>query len=67
MAIDLIHFYLQHLKLCWLFLGNACKISSGCFQLGYCPDPDPPLVSFPPRKPQDTAKRENFQRKRAAD
>ena len=32
-----IHFYLQHLKLYCLFLGNACKISSGFFQLGYCP------------------------------
>ena len=33
MKIVLIHFYLQHLKLDCLFLGNACKISSGFFQL----------------------------------
>ena len=38
MAIVLIHFYLQHLKLYCLFLGNACKMSSGFFQLGYCPN-----------------------------
>ena len=37
MEIVLIHFYLQHLKLDCLFLGNACKISGGVFQLGYCP------------------------------
>ena len=36
MATVLIHFYLQHLKLYCLFLGNACKISSRFFQLGYC-------------------------------
>ena len=37
MKIVLIHFYLQHLKLDCLFLGNACKISSGFFQLGNFP------------------------------
>ena len=34
MGIVLIHFDLQHLKLCCLFLGNACKISSGFFAIG---------------------------------
>ena len=34
--VDLIHFYLQHLKLyCFFLVGNACKLSSGFFQLGY--------------------------------
>ena len=33
METVLIHFYLQHLKLYCLFLGNACKISSGFFQI----------------------------------
>ena len=34
MGIVLIHFYLQHLKLYCLFLGNTCKISSGFFLTG---------------------------------